>query len=81
MMKEHHYIRLLKVQEYTVALDYEEQRKKNIFVVSWAETGGRKWLASLRRQPHPQLRVKQQQLRLATVTGTGEKTFRVPLSG
>ncbi len=47
-----------------------------------AETGDRKWLASLHRQaysqfrlPHPQLRVKQQQLRLATVTGTGRKNL------
>jgi len=33
------------------------------------------------RLPHPQLWVKQQQLRLVTVTGAGEQIFRVRLSG
>ena len=53
-----------------------------------AEKGGRIWPASLCRHAHPQfrlhhppLRLKQQQLRLVAVTGTGENIFRVRLSG
>lgn len=50
-----------------------------------ADTGGRKWLHG-QAQPqfrlcHPQLRLEQQQLSLATITGTGEKRSCVRLNG